>query len=96
MQDTVKRLCSVPDDAQAGLIADLLEQEGIPHELRYGGAGAVYVSSSIYGVRIFVPASDYERAQELMQGLLTPIDEETLARLAEEAGPQEEAELPEE
>lgn len=91
MQDTVKMLCSVPDDAQAGLIAGLLEEEGIPHELRYGGAGAVYVSSSIYGIKIMVPAADYERAKELLESLMTPIDEETLARLAEEAAtePQE-------
>lgn len=87
MKDTFQKLCSVSDDAQAGLIAGLLKEEGIPYKLRYGGAGAVYVSSAIFGVQILVPAFAYERAQELLQGLSAPIDEETLARLAEEAGP---------
>ncbi len=85
MQDKVKKLCSVRDDAEAGLITGLLEQEGIPHGLRHGGAGSVYVSASIYGVDILVAESDYERAQTLLEGIFTPIDEETLARLAEEA-----------
>ncbi|HWR22536.1 MAG TPA: DUF2007 domain-containing protein [Feifaniaceae bacterium] len=90
MRNTVKKLCSVRDDAEAGLITGLLEEEGIPFALRHGGAGAAYVSSSIYGVDLLVAESDYERAQALLAGVLAPIDEETLARLAEEAAPPEE------
>jgi hypothetical protein len=53
---------------QAKIIAGRLESEEIPTQLRYESVGSVYAITvdGLGEVRILVPASDLERAKEIL------------------------------
>jgi hypothetical protein len=53
---------------QAKIIAGRIESEGIPTQLRYEAAGAIYAITidGLGEVRILVPVPDWERAKELL------------------------------
>jgi hypothetical protein len=58
-QNGTSFLCTAQDEAQAGLMAGILENAGIPYVIRHSGAGPIYGSASIFGVELHVPSSSY-------------------------------------
>ena len=65
MEEKERLLCTAQDEALAGMLTEMLEQENIPYLIRHKGVGAVYNSTFFFGVDIYVSESDYARAKEL-------------------------------
>lgn len=63
-----ERIATASGMAQAKIIAGRIESEGIPTKLSYEAAGAIYAITidGLGEVKILVPASDWERAKELL------------------------------
>ncbi|MEA5004270.1 MAG: DUF2007 domain-containing protein [Christensenella sp.] len=63
------------DDLQSKLIANLLEQEGIPvlvrDETLAGNYVSIYSGYSVYGKKLYVDEADLARAQEFLEGFLS-------------------------
>ena len=68
-------LCTAHDEAQAGLLAGMLETAGIPYTMKHPGAGPIYGSAALFGVELYVPANGYEEARALMDGSFTQTQE---------------------
>ncbi|MDL2235110.1 DUF2007 domain-containing protein [Christensenellaceae bacterium OttesenSCG-928-L17] len=67
MRETARLLLNAPDEAIAGMICGMLENEGIPYYTNVPGAGAIYGSANLFGVQIYVLPADYERANALVE-----------------------------
>lgn len=74
-QKTEQLLCSARDEAQAGLIAGMLESAGIPYILRRPGPGMVYNSPLIFGVNVYVAPDGYQEAKALLDGYFAQTQE---------------------
>ena len=64
---------------EADLVCGILQQEGIPCYRKEMGAGAMYCGGAIAGADLYVPESEFERADEIVQSILNAepmIDEE--------------------
>lgn len=59
-------LRNVRNEAEAGMAAGILENEGIPVRVFSRGAGQVYSMDTLFGAEIQVPEEAHERAQELL------------------------------
>lgn len=70
-QNGTSFLCTAQDEAQAGLMAGILENAGIPYVIRHSGAGPIYGSASIFGVELHVPSSSYAQAKELLEAYVS-------------------------
>ena len=64
---------------EADLVCGILQQEGIPCYRKEMGAGEMYCGGAIAGADLYVPESEFERADEIVQSILNAepmIDEE--------------------
>ena len=64
---------------EADLVCGILQQEGIPCYRKEMGAGAMYCGGAIAGADLYVPESEFDRADEIMKSILNAepvIDEE--------------------
>lgn len=68
-------LCTAQDEAQAGLIAGILENAGIPYIIRHQGAGPIYGSASIFGVELHVPTPSFAQAKEILEAYVSRPEE---------------------
>lgn len=59
-------LCNTRSEAEAGMVAGILENEGIPVQVSSRGAGQVYSLSALFGTEILVPEEAHARARELL------------------------------
>ena len=66
-QDNTRLLVTLPDEMQAGMIGEILQDAGIPYIAKTPGP-SVYNSALLYGVQIHVADADWERAKELVEG----------------------------
>lgn len=65
-------LTNVQTSMEAEMLQDILQQEQIPVMIKDEGSGGymkVYMGYSIYGETLYVSASDYPRAREIMLAL---------------------------
>ena len=62
------------DGLQSQLIANILEQEGIPVLVRdktlAGNYVSIYSGYSVYGKKLYVDEADFSRAQEILESFL--------------------------
>lgn len=69
-------LTNLPDYQQAGMLAALLEENGMPSYLQeapgYGRAAALYTGFSMGGWDVYVEAGQREAAREFLLAFLTP------------------------
>ncbi len=81
-------LCTTNDSLEADIIESKLRSENIPCERKYIGAAnfieIAFGSNTAYPIDIYVPAETLEDARNIIDE--PPVDEEELAREAEEAG----------
>ena len=64
---------------EADLVCGILQQEGIPYYKKEMGAGTMYCGGAIAGADVYVPESEFERADEIVRSILNAepvIDEE--------------------
>ena len=55
---------------EADLVCGILQQEGIPCYRKEMGAGAMYCGGAIAGADLYVPESEFERADEIVKSIL--------------------------
>ncbi len=65
-QDEASYLCTAGDEAQAGLLAGMLENAGIPYVIRHVGAGPLYGSAALFGVKLYVASDRLDQAKEII------------------------------
>jgi hypothetical protein len=70
-EDPMVRVYTTNGQMNAQIVKGLLETEGIPVVLQYESAGLVYglTVDAMGEVRIMVPKSCQEKAEELLEGL---------------------------
>ncbi|MBQ6704298.1 MAG: DUF2007 domain-containing protein [Clostridia bacterium] len=63
---------------EAGLVCGVLEQEGILFYRKEMGAGTMYCGGAIAGADVYVPESEFDRADEIMHSILNaePVEDE--------------------
>ena len=64
---------------EADLVCGILQQEGIPYYKKEMGAGTMYCGGARAGADVYVPESEFERADEIVRSILNAepvIDEE--------------------
>ncbi len=75
-QNEMSFLCTARDEAQAGLMAGILENAGIPYLIKHRGVGHIYGGASIFGVELHVPSSVFSQAKELLEAYASQTESE--------------------
>lgn len=87
-QDPV-HLVNLPDYALAGMLAELLEDNGIPSYLRESGtlgqASSIYLGTSLLGYDLYVEASQLQEAKAWVDAFLNAPDDTSEAAGSESA-----------
>jgi len=84
-------LTTLSSPIELEMLKELFEENGIDIVVKHREAGeflTIYMGTSTYGIDIFVKEEDELKARELYDlyfSEMQPIDEETLAKAAEEA-----------
>ena len=55
---------------EADLVCGILQQEGIPYYKKEMGAGTMYCGGSIAGADVYVPESEFDKADEIVKSIL--------------------------
>ena len=79
MEQKPVRLLKRTSIFEADLVCGILQQEGIPYYKKEMGAGTMYCGGAIAGADVYVPESEFERADEIVRSILNAepvIDEE--------------------
>ena len=79
MEQKSVRLLKRTSMFEADLVCGILQQEGIPFYRKEMGAGAMYCGGTIAGADVYVPESEFDRADEIVKSILNAevvIDEE--------------------
>lgn len=78
LQDPV-HLANLPDYALAGMLAEILEDNGIPSQMQESGtlgkAASTYLGTSLLGYDLYVEQSQRQEAEEWMNAFLNAPDE---------------------
>lgn len=78
LQDPV-HLANLPDYALAGMLAEILEDNGIPCHIQESGtlgkAASTYLGTSLLGYDLYVEQSQRQEAEEWMNAFLNAPDE---------------------
>ena len=78
LQDPV-HLANLPDYALAGMLAEILEDNGIPSQMQESGtlgkAASTYLGTSLLGYDLYVEQSQQQEAGEWMNAFLNAPDE---------------------
>lgn len=87
-QDPV-HLVNLPDYALAGMLAELLEDNGIPSYLRESGtlgqASSIYLGTSLLGYDLYVEVSQLQEAKAWVDAFLNAPDDTLEAAGSESA-----------
>lgn len=75
-QDEASYLCTAGDEAQAGLLAGMLENAGIPYVIRHVGAGPLYGSAALFGVKLYVASDRIDQAKEIVEAYASQAQDE--------------------
>lgn len=70
MEQKPVRLLKRTSMFEADLVCGILQQEGIPCYRKEMGAGAMYCGGAIAGADLYVPESEYDRADEIVKSIL--------------------------
>ena len=70
MEQKPVRLLKRTSMFEADLVCGILQQEGIPCYRKEMGAGAMYCGGAIAGADLYVPDSEYDRADEIVKSIL--------------------------
>lgn len=72
-------LANLPDYALAGMLAEILEDNGIPSQMQESGtlgkAASTYLGTSLLGYDLYVEQSQRQEAEEWMNAFLNAPDE---------------------
>ena len=55
---------------EADLVCGILQQKGIPYYKKEMGAGTLYCGGAIAGADVYVPESEFDRADEIVKSIL--------------------------
>ena len=70
MEQKPVRLLKRTSVFEADLVCGILQQEGIPYYKKEMGAGTLYCGGAIAGADLYVPESEYDRADEIVKSIL--------------------------
>lgn len=78
MEQKPVRLLKRASIFEADIVCGILQQEGIPFYRKEMGAGAMYCGGVIAGADLYVPESEFDRADEIVQSVLNaePVTDE--------------------